>query len=229
MTIQTPFVVQLEIDAISLETNEDGLEISADGEIDHRAVRYAQTSYTGNLGTQLVSTGGNCDRYVDEGAYNKGHYFPEHGSDNKGWFDKRFVSGVFCERLYGPLTLGDVKDGTSNTFMAGETIGRCQRDNARGWWEDHSYGNARGVTSTPLNLLTTCVSTSREARLREYLHPECADERHAKQHNLSWGFRSFHPTGANFLMCDGSVQFINNDINYAIYKAYGDRDDSGPA
>lgn len=32
----------------------------------------------------------------------------------------------------------------------------------------------------------------------------------------------------NFAMADGSVQFINNDINYQIYKAYGGRDDAMP-
>ena len=30
----------------------------------------------------------------------------------------------------------------------------------------------------------------------------------------AWGFGSYHPTGAQFVMCDGAVKFINENISY---------------
>lgn len=39
----------------------------------------------------------------------------------------------------------------------------------------------------------------------------------------AWGFRSFHPGGANFLMGDGSVKYIKNSINQFTFMALGTR------
>jgi prepilin-type N-terminal cleavage/methylation domain-containing protein/prepilin-type processing-associated H-X9-DG protein len=38
-----------------------------------------------------------------------------------------------------------------------------------------------------------------------------------------YGFRSFHPGGANFAMADGSVKFIKNSISVNTYRALGTR------
>ena len=38
-----------------------------------------------------------------------------------------------------------------------------------------------------------------------------------------WGFRSLHPGGANFSFADGSVKFIKNTVNYAVYMGLGTR------
>ena len=39
------------------------------------------------------------------------------------------------------------------------------------------------------------------------------------QHTM--GFKSLHPGGANFAMGDGSVQFLNDTIDYRLYNAMG--------
>ena len=38
-----------------------------------------------------------------------------------------------------------------------------------------------------------------------------------------WGFRSFHPGGANFAFADGSVKFIKDAVSYQAYRALGTR------
>jgi prepilin-type processing-associated H-X9-DG protein len=46
--------------------------------------------------------------------------------------------------------------------------------------------------------------------------------------NLSWGFRSLHAGGVQFLLGDGSVQFISENIDYKSYQKLGGRNDRQP-
>jgi prepilin-type processing-associated H-X9-DG protein len=46
--------------------------------------------------------------------------------------------------------------------------------------------------------------------------------------NYSWGFRSNHTGGAQFLFVDGSVRFISQNTNYNTYQMLGGRADARP-
>jgi prepilin-type processing-associated H-X9-DG protein len=37
------------------------------------------------------------------------------------------------------------------------------------------------------------------------------------------GFKSLHPGGAQFVMADGSVQFVNESINHDVYRGLSTR------
>jgi prepilin-type processing-associated H-X9-DG protein len=37
-------------------------------------------------------------------------------------------------------------------------------------------------------------------------------------------FRSDHPGGAHFCLCDGAVTFVNDSIDFALYQAMSTRD-----
>jgi prepilin-type N-terminal cleavage/methylation domain-containing protein/prepilin-type processing-associated H-X9-DG protein len=199
---------------------------------------WAQSSYAGNVGAQRASNVAACDIFT----VNHVHIDPEHGGANRGQTsNKQALSGIFGWATMDTrdpqknaanvskvtwLSLADVKDGTSNTFAVGEIIGLCNVNSGanRSWWE--TQGNTgQGTTCQPLNMKTTCVSSQAEAERRLYIYPQCFGK---GNWNFVWGYRSNHPAGANFLMADGSVQFINDSINIHIYRAYGGRDDGLP-
>ena len=46
--------------------------------------------------------------------------------------------------------------------------------------------------------------------------------------NLSWGFKSNHSGGANFLFGDGSTRFISQNIEHRTYQLLGARADRLP-
>jgi prepilin-type processing-associated H-X9-DG protein len=81
------------------------------------------------------------------------------------------------------------------------------------------------LTSAQLSDKTTCVETQHEAEQRLHVFPHCYSN---TNWNFSFGFRSWHPAGSNFLLADGSVTFLNDDVNYVIYQAYGGRNDGKP-
>jgi prepilin-type N-terminal cleavage/methylation domain-containing protein/prepilin-type processing-associated H-X9-DG protein len=114
------------------------------------------------------------------------------------------------------VTIQGITDGTSNTFLAGErysydpNVPDPQLSDWRGWaWTDwNSSGDHLGDTSWPLN------ST--------YGHPV------TNMNERKQVFGSGHTGGANFLLCDGSVHFVSNDIALVTYVRLSVRNDGHP-
>jgi prepilin-type processing-associated H-X9-DG protein len=49
--------------------------------------------------------------------------------------------------------------------------------------------------------------------------------RHHRSWQVAFGFKSQHPGGVHFLMADGSVHFLDENIDYMNYQRLGDRRD----
>ncbi|MDE0819292.1 MAG: DUF1559 domain-containing protein, partial [Pirellulaceae bacterium] len=49
-----------------------------------------------------------------------------------------------------------------------------------------------------------------------------------KNWSTSQAFKSQHKGGAQFVLVDGSVQFLSENIDYVTYNRLGDRRDGGP-
>jgi prepilin-type N-terminal cleavage/methylation domain-containing protein/prepilin-type processing-associated H-X9-DG protein len=108
-------------------------------------------------------------------------------------------NGLFYRTDYQePIALKNITDGTSSTFMIGEDVVRHNHHSAA------YYCNGDWCScGPPLNFKP---------------EPPIADQ---------WwnvmGFRSEHPGGAHFCMADGSVHFVTDGIDYALYRALSTR------
>lgn len=121
------------------------------------------------------------------------------------------------------IKLSDVRDGTSNTLMAGEMLmGQSARVNEmlsqQGWVDAKSWVNL-GYTNIPINHftpedpgVTACSATSNHMRS-------------SANYAVSQGFKSRHVGGANFVMADGSVRFLTQYINQETYAYLSQRAD----
>lgn len=194
-----------EVDPLGLDTN------------------WAQTSYCGSLGSQATaSADGNCNQYYTRGV----HYeaLPWNADHGNTW-RKQDISGMFSRMgLEGKMAFSSVLDGTSQVILIGEILPACH-DHTGGMWHYNGMGNAHASTSVPINSLTTCATDQADATNRRYPYPQCF----AKSNwNHSWGFRSRHSAGAQFVLVDGSVQFLTKTINYQTYQYLGGRADGKP-
>jgi prepilin-type N-terminal cleavage/methylation domain-containing protein/prepilin-type processing-associated H-X9-DG protein len=118
----------------------------------------------------------------------------------------------------GPIELGDITDGTSNTLLAGDThyvlrgkpqtSGDCTGAIATGntlWGAPH-YPRSQVSTNVIYNWVD-----------REFP----AGTEHAM--NPMNGFRSAHPGGCLFVFCDGHVQLVSSDISQRTLMSLGSR------
>jgi prepilin-type N-terminal cleavage/methylation domain-containing protein/prepilin-type processing-associated H-X9-DG protein len=177
----------------------------------------AQGSYCGSLGSQQTpSANPSCQQYM---APDVNYLQGGHSGHGNSWLTTD-VNGMFS-RLGLETKMASVTDGTSNTIMVGEVLMDCT-DHRDGWWSFNGGNNAHASTSVPINNMLTCARSDAEAAEWGYALPTC---RVQSNWNYSWGFRSRHPAGAQFVFVDGSVHFISKTVNYNTYQYLGSRND----
>lgn len=194
-------------------SNDDGFNVSpwrTTGQWGKSGVSH----YGANSGAQQIDSRNSCSQFVYAGGY-----FGNAGVDLGNTYDGRLISGPFGYKSYG-AQIRDLKDGTSNIIAFGEIRPHCGVLTGQGPWMCCVGGIA--FTVPPINFAT------------------CPGERGVPSNgsgtgcNSPWsystseGFKSKHDGGAFFLLCDGSVRFLSENIDYATYQRLGDRHDGNP-
>jgi prepilin-type N-terminal cleavage/methylation domain-containing protein/prepilin-type processing-associated H-X9-DG protein len=123
-------------------------------------------------------------------------------SDGLDWGD-----GILCRNGQALMTGGTtmmpqgttiaaIRDGTSNTFAVGECVPfDCQ------WSAWYWFQSCTATCAIPLDLNKMVGVADVPNNIWQ----------------INMGFMSRHRSGANFSMCDGSVRFINDNVNYGTY------------
>jgi len=144
------------------------------------------------------------------------------------WMNPSDIRGAFNWQGGYKFRPIDISDGMSNTIFIGEMIA-AWNSHAQpvatnpyimtGSWLRANSGSSRGSTLPPINMRTDLqVSGCGSEPLRSW-----------DNYSLSFGFKSMHNGGANFLFGDGSVKFISDKIDHKTYQYLGCRNDGQTA
>jgi prepilin-type processing-associated H-X9-DG protein len=121
------------------------------------------------------------------------------GGKNSGQSDGlNYGNGIICSNqtnVNAPTRMRDITDGTSNTYALGEAMAGWSQWN---WWYNPNACTA--TTAIPLNRVLKVAKNIGD-------WPN------------NYGFASRHVGGGQFVMCDGSVRFVSENIDTLAYRA----------
>jgi len=170
----------------------------------------AVTNYGPSCGAQKTFSNGNSC-----GAPYDGNTFGTGASADANSSDPTQISGLFSRSGFA-ARIADIRDGTSNTIAMGEVRPGCSSGQwILGWYSSQNWYVG---TAPPINF-PTCPS---EPPGKESGSMDC---NHWGNWNTPAGFKSTHQGGANFVLADGAVRFISENIDYRNFQRLGCRRD----
>jgi prepilin-type N-terminal cleavage/methylation domain-containing protein/prepilin-type processing-associated H-X9-DG protein len=195
----------------------------------------AMTSYAGSTGSTLLQSLFGCS--LTAFVPNFGPQF-DPDRDGEDYWERATIgqfirsdtpspnniSGVIARSSWS-ANLRDITDGSSNVICMGEVRGWCS--DALGYWRPGTGGGwadseSLWFSTTPPINFPTCPG---ENGVPSSGGTGCNS---VSNWNTSMGFKSLHTGGAQFLLCDGSVRFISQNISMLTYEMLGDRWDGNP-
>ncbi|MEX1229522.1 MAG: DUF1559 domain-containing protein [Planctomycetaceae bacterium] len=203
--MQTPPAVWL------CPSNQDGKQVPTWRGTGSQWHLVGQCHYSMNGGAHQIDTANGCSQFVYPGGY-----FGNSSANLAFTHDGRVVSGMFSTGGWGGK-IADAKDGTSNTLLMGEIRPHCSLYNSNTPWMCCSGGVA--FTTGPINFPTCPGENGVPANASG---AGCGSPYAA---SVSEGFKSPHEGGGHFLLGDGAVRFISENVDYATYQRLGDRRD----
>jgi prepilin-type N-terminal cleavage/methylation domain-containing protein len=122
----------------------------------------------------------------------------------------------------GAAKLRDISDGTSNSIAIGEAHGGNGEREKTSWvygpWGlvgTHTCCHGRIVGHTHLLQHASWPAWQRDWGLNSIWRND------AQKQSYAWVFSSSHPGGGQFVMCDGAVKMISENIDYKTYCFLG--------
>jgi len=172
----------------------------------------AKSNYAMSMGNQQMDTSPwtGCTPYQYH-IMNTNAYWGHGNTENPSW-----VSGIIS-RFNWAATIAQISDGTSNVIAVGEIRPNCGDHMNNGWFHFNSLWVA---TTAPINFPINCYN---EAPVKTPANPAGCNS--PDNWSTSQGFKSMHTGGAQFVLCDGAVRFISENIDYKTYQRLGDRRD----
>ena len=131
-------------------------------------------------------------------------------------------TGISYQR--SQVTMADIKDGTSNTFLIGEKY-----INSDHYTDGNDYGDRKQCTAADdLELLRwTGINGTAMSTAIAITCPGRTGRRLGEGDHVQW-FGSAHASGFNMSFCDGSVRSISYSIDGEVYRRLGNRKDGLP-
>jgi hypothetical protein len=123
-------------------------------------------------------------------------------------FDTVPPNGMFERSPAVKLRVSDIRDGTSNVLMIGE------RSPSYSPWCAWAAGN--GVW------IVTDYNINQFRKANPQINP-------TEVGGVKYGAISLHPEGIHVGLADGSVRFLNQNMNFALYQQLGHHADGKPA
>jgi type II secretory pathway pseudopilin PulG len=147
-------------------------------------------------------------------------------SDPNVWGDGQYgrgLNGALVRQDVGSISDAQVTNGTSNTLLVGEKLMNVQYcttapqgDDNEGYYFGYQDDSIRWAPSAA-DLSGPALGGAPGTALLEQdfygpLNVYC--------HGFYWGFRfgSSHPSGCQFVLCDGSIHFISYSINPDVFR-----------
>jgi prepilin-type N-terminal cleavage/methylation domain-containing protein/prepilin-type processing-associated H-X9-DG protein len=196
--IEVRDIVSTQLPALTCPTDESAAPSEEQWYWDRGGVVTGTTSYKGCIGDGLLSTdSAPCSTSVDPPAsIDTGSPDVHNTASNNGLFQRMSIAA--------PITLKMVQDGTSNTFMVGEGVVEQDYHSAAFY-----YDGDWATCGIPLNFFAVGVDPQ-ELKVNLWYKTR--------------GYKSLHPGGAQFVMADGSVHFVQDSISTPVYRGLATRD-----
>jgi len=179
------------------------------------------SNYVGSMGPQCTNSPCGYTPYYIYCQPRTAGLLPDYGYDTSpdhgDTTDPQQLRGMFC-RQGAKVNMTAVYDGQSNTILIGESL-PAQHDHLYNYapdayWAAANGGNSHASTIVPINYPSGDQTGG------------CSDPEHSFENwNTSWGFKSMHTQGANFVFVDGSVHFLQQNIDHRVYQLLGCRND----
>lgn len=175
------------------------------------ANQIAEADYAANVGdyTNGSGAGDGMDPSLDQDQDGLPDYppFANVWGPGAGDYPARLPTRGVINRFGWGAQFREIPDGVSNTFAVGECVGV--------WCLNQNFGTQSfATTAQPINHLNAVYSAGYE-NWPTQANPQWAD---------AIAFRSLHPGGAHFMMCDTSVHFLSENVDHVSYMARASRD-----